>query len=162
MTKKSESDDSLVISYLGLRKAIGIIGLALPFALAAGKIIFDGGGLQSSMSAYYHTNHAESFRGKFVRDCGLPDVLLGPRSQRQHHRKNSERIRYRRRFLSDLPGSRCNRGRRNDRDEFTSFPRQASSLRSHSSRCFSFAKQIRRSARHRKNESATWSIWSAV
>jgi len=43
MDQQPDSDNSLVISYLWLRTAIGIIGIALPFALALGKILFDGG-----------------------------------------------------------------------------------------------------------------------
>ena len=73
MTKKSATDDSLVISYLGLRKAVGVIGLALPFALALGKILFDGGGLQSSMSGYYHTNMRNLFVGSL---CAIAVFLM--------------------------------------------------------------------------------------
>ena len=47
-----EADNFLVISYFSLRKAVGIIGLLLPLVLAVGKIILDGGGLQTSISAY--------------------------------------------------------------------------------------------------------------
>src|SRR5438132_6135254 len=50
-----EADNFLVISYFSLRKAVGIIGLLLPFVVAVGKIILDGGGLQTSISAYYYT-----------------------------------------------------------------------------------------------------------
>lgn len=50
-----EADNFLVISYFSLRKAVGIIGLLLPLVLAVGKIILDGGGLQTSISAYYYT-----------------------------------------------------------------------------------------------------------
>src|SRR5262249_6593402 len=46
----------LVLSYLALRTSVGIIGIALPFALAIGKIIFESAGLQSSISAYYYTD----------------------------------------------------------------------------------------------------------
>lgn len=83
MTKKSESDDSLVISYLGLRKAVGIIGLTLPAALAIGKIIFDGGGLQSSLSAYYHTNMRNLFVGSL---CAIAVFLM---SYWGHDRKDN-------------------------------------------------------------------------
>ncbi len=51
----STGNNSLVMSYLDLRKAIGIIGIALPFVLAIGKIILDGPGVQNSISAYYYT-----------------------------------------------------------------------------------------------------------
>jgi hypothetical protein len=54
---------SLALSYLGLRKAIGIIGIALPFVLAAGKVILDGPGIQGSISAYYYTVMGDVFVG---------------------------------------------------------------------------------------------------
>jgi hypothetical protein len=53
--QSSPQNSSLLISYLSLRRATGIIGLALPFVLALGKIVFEGPGIQSSISAYYHT-----------------------------------------------------------------------------------------------------------
>lgn len=46
----------LVISYLVLRRAIGIIGIALPFVLYLGALIIFRIGLQSSISGYYHTD----------------------------------------------------------------------------------------------------------
>lgn len=53
----------LVHSYLYLRRAIGLIGLALPPVLILGKILLDGGGLQNSLSGYYYS--------------GMRDVLVG-------------------------------------------------------------------------------------
>ena len=41
MTPLSASNDALVISYLVLRKAIGIIGTLLPFVLAFGKVLLE-------------------------------------------------------------------------------------------------------------------------
>lgn len=43
MTKKSENggDDSHVISYLALRKAVGVIGIVLPIALFVGRLFVD-------------------------------------------------------------------------------------------------------------------------
>src|SRR5256885_5951318 len=49
-------NDSLVISYLGLRKAIGIIGMALPFVLALGANVLEGPGIEPSVSNYYYTD----------------------------------------------------------------------------------------------------------
>ncbi len=66
-------NDSLVISYLSLRKAIGIIGIALPFVLALGKILFEGPGIQSSISGYYHTVVRDIFVGSL---CAIA-VFLG-------------------------------------------------------------------------------------
>lgn len=48
-------DNRLVISYLTLRKAIGISGIALPVLLIAGAMVFDGLGILASISAYYYT-----------------------------------------------------------------------------------------------------------
>lgn len=56
-------ETSLVISYMTLRKVIGILGMALPFVLSLGERIIFGQGLQTSISAYYHT--------------GMRDVLVG-------------------------------------------------------------------------------------
>ena len=47
--------DPLLISYWTLRKAIGIIGIALPIILAVGSFVIAGGGIQSSISGYYYT-----------------------------------------------------------------------------------------------------------
>ena len=63
MNQPAENDGSLVLSYLGLRKAIGIIGIALPFVLAIGKVLLDSPGLEGSISYYYYT--------------GMRDVLVG-------------------------------------------------------------------------------------
>ena len=73
MDQQPDPDNSLVISYLWLRTAIGIIGIALPFALAMGKILFDDGGLQSSMSAYYYTNTRNLFVGSL---CAIGIFLM--------------------------------------------------------------------------------------
>jgi hypothetical protein len=83
MDQRLDSDDSLVISYLWLRTAIGIIGIALPFVLALGKILFDGGGLQSSMSAYYYTNSRNFFVGSL---CAIGVFLM---SYRGYERKDN-------------------------------------------------------------------------
>ena len=63
MNAQTASGDSLVLSYLGLRKAIGLIGMALPFVLAFGKVAFESPGLQSSVSAYYYTVMRDVFVG---------------------------------------------------------------------------------------------------
>ena len=63
METGSGNQRSLVISYLLLRRAIGIIGIALPFALYLGARIFFDAGMQRSMSAYYHTGMGDVFVG---------------------------------------------------------------------------------------------------
>jgi hypothetical protein len=46
---------SLVLSYLGLRRSVGVIGIALPIVLAVGKLLLDGPGLLDTLSAYYYS-----------------------------------------------------------------------------------------------------------
>ena len=71
-----EADNSLVISYLGLRKAVGIIGLLLPLVLALGKLVIDGPGLQTSISAYYYTHLRNVFVGSL---CAIGVFLMSYR-----------------------------------------------------------------------------------
>ncbi|HNT92334.1 MAG: hypothetical protein H6545_01070 [Bacteroidales bacterium] len=53
-----------VHSYLSLRKAVGWIGILLPFVLVAGHlIIFNGASALTNMSAYYHTGMRDLFVG---------------------------------------------------------------------------------------------------
>lgn len=46
---------SLVLSYLALRRAIGILGIGLPFVLVIGTLVLQGSGLEPSISDYYYT-----------------------------------------------------------------------------------------------------------
>lgn len=69
-------NDSLVLSYLGLRKAIGVIGIALPFALALGRILLEGPGVQTSISAYYYTVMRNVFVGSL---CAIAVFLMSYR-----------------------------------------------------------------------------------
>jgi len=46
-----------------LRRAIGYIGISLPFVLLAGKIIFEGPGIEPSISDYYYTVMGNVFVG---------------------------------------------------------------------------------------------------
>lgn len=62
-TLHTDTGGALVLSYLDLRKAVGLIGLLLPFVLALGKLLLEGPGLQSSVSAYYHTVMGDVFVG---------------------------------------------------------------------------------------------------
>src|SRR2546427_9941788 len=66
MNRPSGPNGSLVLSYLGLRKAVGIIGTALPFVLAFGKILLESPGIQSSISSYYHTGMRDIFFGSLL------------------------------------------------------------------------------------------------
>src|SRR6266511_2620927 len=55
-TATTSPQNTLVNSYLFLRRAIGIIGIALPFVLIIGKMVVDGGDLGGSLSGYYYTD----------------------------------------------------------------------------------------------------------
>jgi hypothetical protein len=69
-------NDSLVLSYLTLRKAVGIIGLLLPFVLAFGKFLLQGGGIEPSISCYVHTYVGSVFVGSL---CAIGVFLLSTR-----------------------------------------------------------------------------------
>lgn len=69
-----------VLSVLGVRRAIGIIGIALPFVLALGAALIDGLGLQSSISAYYYT----VMRNVFVGSLCAQGVFLVSYRYRRH------------------------------------------------------------------------------
>jgi len=63
MSAKGRHASSLVMSYLALRRAIGVIGISLPFVLVVGKWVLEGWGIQPSISAYYHTSMRDVFVG---------------------------------------------------------------------------------------------------
>jgi len=48
---------------LTLRKAIGLLGTALPFVLSLGAFLLFNTGIQASMSSYYHTGMRDVFVG---------------------------------------------------------------------------------------------------
>jgi hypothetical protein len=55
---------SLVISYLTLRKMIGILGFTFPIILLSGTLVFGGyNEIQGSISNYYYTNMRDVFVG---------------------------------------------------------------------------------------------------
>ncbi len=78
MTDPSQlrADGLLVLSYLGLRKAVGIIGIALPLVLVIGKYIVDGPGIESSISHYYHTAMRDVLVGSL---CAIAVFLMSYR-----------------------------------------------------------------------------------
>ena len=67
MTKRKQKDDhneGLVISYLTLRKAVGIVGMALPFVLFFGYLIQGNDCIfPPSISHYYYTGLGNYFVG---------------------------------------------------------------------------------------------------
>jgi len=74
MTTATKSPQStLVHSYLYLRRAIGLIGLALPVVLIVGKQLVQGGDLIGSLSGYYYTDLGNVFVGAM---CAVGVFLL--------------------------------------------------------------------------------------
>jgi len=73
MQQNSLPEKPLVLSYLGLRKAVGIIGLALPFVLAIGKLLTDGPGILNSISSYYYSGMRNVFVGSL---CAIGMFLM--------------------------------------------------------------------------------------
>jgi len=76
MNQQSVPQEPLVLSYLGLRKAVGIIGVALPFVLAIGKLLLQGPGIQDSISGYYYTVMRNVFVGSL---CAIGVFLMSCR-----------------------------------------------------------------------------------
>ncbi len=63
MKERSKSDNSLIFSYLSLRKTIGILGILFPLVLSLGALIIFRAGIQSSISSYYYTGMRNIFVG---------------------------------------------------------------------------------------------------
>lgn len=59
----SSRADGAVLSYLGLRRAVGIIGILLPFVLVAGDLALGGDGLRQSISEFYYSPMRDVFVG---------------------------------------------------------------------------------------------------
>ena len=76
MNQPSRPQDTLVLSYLSLRQAVGIIGFTLPFVLTFGKILSQGPGIQDSISAYYYTDMRDVFVGSL---CAIGVFLMSCR-----------------------------------------------------------------------------------
>jgi Na+-transporting NADH:ubiquinone oxidoreductase subunit NqrB len=65
-----------VLSYLGLRTAVGVIGISLPWVLAFGNVLLEGRGIQGSISAYYYTAMRDVFVGAL---CAIAVFMLSYR-----------------------------------------------------------------------------------
>jgi hypothetical protein len=76
MDQQSGQQRSLELSYLELRKAVGIIGVGLPFVLAFGKMLLQGPGLKESISCYYYTDLGNVFVGSL---CAIGVFLMSCR-----------------------------------------------------------------------------------
>ena len=71
---KTEAPDSLIISYLTLRRVVGLLGICLVPILVCGSLILDDPKkIQISVSAYYHTGMRDALVGIM---CGISMFLL--------------------------------------------------------------------------------------
>jgi hypothetical protein len=66
-------NNNLIISYLTMRRFIGVLGIALPTIVVLGGFIQDGYEIQGSISGYYYTNMRDFFVGLL---CGVSLFLL--------------------------------------------------------------------------------------
>jgi len=74
INRQAGTELQLAMSYLGLRKGVGWIGLLLPIVLPIGKLIFEKpGGLEASMSAYFYTVTGRVFVGSL---CAIGVFLI--------------------------------------------------------------------------------------
>lgn len=72
---------TLVLSYMTLRKIVGLIAIALPPVLVLGRCLLDGAGMERSISAYYYTSMRDVMVGSL---CAIATFLLsyhGPERQ---------------------------------------------------------------------------------
>jgi D-alanyl-lipoteichoic acid acyltransferase DltB (MBOAT superfamily) len=76
INRQAKTERQLAMSYLGLRKGVGYIGFLLPFVLPIGKILFQGPGLEGSMSAYFYTVTGGVFVGSL---CAIGVFLISYR-----------------------------------------------------------------------------------
>jgi len=76
MSETDSTSNVLVLSYLSLRKAVGIIGVSLPFVLVIGKRLVEGPGIEPSISDYYYTIMGDVFVGSL---CAVGVFLLSYR-----------------------------------------------------------------------------------
>ena len=68
--KKSKKNEPRLISYLNLRKTVGILGITFPIVLVIGSVVgADCREIQSSISSYYHTSMRDVFVGFICAIC---------------------------------------------------------------------------------------------
>jgi len=66
MAPKNPLDAELIVSYLTLRKAVGIIGLLMPIIVRIGAYYFEKIPSNTSISAYYYTSMRDVFVGSLA------------------------------------------------------------------------------------------------
>jgi hypothetical protein len=64
--KWDEKNDRLIVSYVTLRRLIGVLGMMLPLICVAGGALFAGTSFQRSISYYYYTNMRDFLVGLLV------------------------------------------------------------------------------------------------
>lgn len=69
----SSNEDPMLVSYRELRRAIGMIGIALPIMLLTGGLVFGEGSIRDSISSYYWS---PTMRGVFVGSLCAIGVFL--------------------------------------------------------------------------------------
>lgn len=73
MLKAAHREDPVVLSYLALRKAVGIVAVGLPSALAIPWWFFQHHSIESSISGYYYTGMRNVFVGSL---CAISVFML--------------------------------------------------------------------------------------
>jgi len=81
---RKEDRNDLVINYLTLRRALGWMGIALPFALIAGSFAWNGGHIETSISNYFYTSLRDVF---VVTLCAVALFLFTYRGYDQKDRR---------------------------------------------------------------------------
>lgn len=66
-------NETHVLSYMTLRKIVGLIAIALPLVLVFGELALDGPGMERSISAYYYTSMRDVLVGSL---CAIAMFLL--------------------------------------------------------------------------------------
>ncbi|MEJ8279277.1 DUF998 domain-containing protein [Pseudonocardia spirodelae] len=79
----SSRADGAVLSYIGLRRSVGVIGILLPFVLVAGDLLLGGDGLRDSISRYYYSPVRDVFVGAL---CAVGVFLFCYRYERPDDR----------------------------------------------------------------------------
>ena len=85
MAKKQPGDEPHVLSYLAVRRFLGVLGLCLPLVLAAYALL-PHGAMQTSISAFYHTHMGDVLVGIL---CAIGTFLV---SYQGYPRKPGERL----------------------------------------------------------------------
>lgn len=80
MHTMSRAQGPYVLSYLTLRRSVGIIGMALPLVLIFGKMILESPGILDSISLYYYSVMRDVFVGSL---CAIAVFLFSYRYEIQ-------------------------------------------------------------------------------